>query len=50
MKMNLMMPLNLDAPEVEQLVLANEDVLKYLDGKSPKKVIFVKGKIVNLVI
>lgn len=50
MKMNLMMSLNLNAPEVEQLVLANEDVLKYLDGKSPKKVIFVKGKIVNLVL
>ena len=50
MKMNLMMSLNLDAPAVEQLVLANEDVLKYLDGKSPKKVIFVKGKIVNLVL
>ena len=50
MKMNLMMSLNLDAPAVEQLVLANEDVLKYLDGKSPKKVIFVNVKIVNLVL
>lgn len=50
MKMNLTISLGLDASEVEQLVLANGDVQKYLDGQSPKKVIFVKGKIVNLVI
>ena len=48
--MNLTIPLDLGALDVEQLVLANSDVQKYLEGKSPKKVIFVKGKIVNLVI
>jgi leucyl-tRNA synthetase len=31
-------------------VLANADVQKYLEGKTPKKVIFVKGKIINLVV
>lgn len=50
MKMNLTIPLDLGALDVEQLVLANSDVQKYLEGKSPKKVIFVKGKIVNLVV
>ena len=50
MKMNLNMPLTLEAPEVEKFVLSNTDVQKYLDGKAPKKVIVVKGKIVNLVV
>ena len=50
MKMNLNMPLSLEAPEVEKFVLSNTDVQKYLDGKAPKKVIVVKGKIVNLVV
>ncbi|MBI3137784.1 MAG: leucine--tRNA ligase [Sphingobacteriales bacterium] len=39
------------APEdVEQLVLDNEVVQKWLEGKAPKKIIFVKGKMVNVVI
>jgi leucyl-tRNA synthetase len=50
MKMNLNMPLTLEAPEIEKFVLSNTDVQKYLDGKAPKKVIVVKGKIVNLVV
>jgi leucyl-tRNA synthetase len=44
------MSLTLEAAEVEKFVLSNADVQKYLDGKSPKKVIVVKGKIVNLVV
>ena len=50
MKMNLNMPLTFEAAEVEKYVLENADVQKYLDGKAPKKVIVVKGKIVNLVV
>lgn len=50
MKMNLNMPLTLEAAEIEKFVLANADVQRLLDGKSPKKVIVVKGKIVNLVV
>ena len=49
-RMNLNISLSLTQAEVEDLVLANEDLKKYLDGKSPKKIIFVKGKIINLVI
>jgi len=30
--------------------LANADVQKYLDNKAPKKVIVVKGRIVNIVV
>ncbi|MBL7745102.1 MAG: class I tRNA ligase family protein, partial [Chitinophagaceae bacterium] len=37
-------------PEVEKLVLDNEVVKKWLEGKPPKKIIFVKGKMVNVVI
>ena len=36
--------------EVKELLLGNEVVKKWLDGKEPKKVIFVKGKMINLVI
>ena len=35
--------------EVEKLVLAHEDTARYLAGNSPKKVIVVPGRIVNIV-
>jgi leucyl-tRNA synthetase len=46
----LAISLQLDQQSVTDLVLANADVQKYLEGKTPKKVIFVKGKIINLVV
>lgn len=49
-KMNLNIPLSLEPKDVEAFVMANADIQKYLDGKAPKKVIVVKGRIVNLVI
>jgi leucyl-tRNA synthetase len=49
-RMNLNISLSLTQAEVEQIVLANEDLKKYIDGKTPKKIIFVKGKIINLVV
>jgi leucyl-tRNA synthetase len=49
-KMNLNIPLSLEQKAVEEFVLANADVQKYLDGKQPKKVIVVKGRIVNMVV
>lgn len=42
--------LDLDQKQVEELVLQNEIVQKWLEGKAPKKIIFVKGKMVNVVI
>ncbi|MCZ2460676.1 MAG: leucine--tRNA ligase [Chitinophagales bacterium] len=36
--------------EVEKIVLENAVIQKWLDGKSHKKIIFVKGKMVNVVI
>ncbi|MNK57723.1 Leucine--tRNA ligase [compost metagenome] len=50
MKMNLNLSLNLAQPEVESILLADEHFQKFLDGKAPKKIIFVKGKIINVVV
>lgn len=49
-KMNLNISLSLDQAEIEALALANADVQRYLDGKTPKKVIVVKGRIINMVV
>ncbi len=42
--------LSAEQPEVEEIVLQNEVIKKWLEGKQPKKIIFVKGKMVNVVI
>jgi leucyl-tRNA synthetase len=49
-KMNLSLSLSLDNAAIESAVVGNADVQKYLDGKTPKKVIVVKGRIVNIVV
>ena len=49
-RLNLNLSLTLEAAAIEEIVLADEQVQKYLDGKTPKKVIVVKGRIVNIVI
>jgi leucyl-tRNA synthetase len=36
--------------QVEEMVLNNETVKKWLDGKAPKKVIYVKNKMINVVV
>ena len=36
--------------QVEELVLTDETVKKWLDGKQPKKIIYVKNKMINIVI
>ena len=42
--------INVSKEEVEKTVLANEDVIRFMDGKPLKKLIFVPKKIVNLVV
>lgn len=44
--------LGLDATQqqVEELVLKDEVVKKWLEGKSPKKIIYVKNKMINVVV
>ncbi len=50
-KVRVMMNIALDMPkeDIEKLVLESESVTKWTEGKAPKKVIIVPGKIVNLV-
>ena len=47
---NMNLALNIEQAEVEQLVLQNETVQKWLEGKEPKKIIYVKNKMVNVVV
>ncbi len=47
---NIEMALDLSQDEVEKTVLANEVVQKWLEGKAPKKIIYVKNKMVNVVV
>jgi len=51
-KMRTTMVISLDATqqEVEEIVLNNDIVQKWIDGKSPKKIIYVKNKMVNVVV
>jgi leucyl-tRNA synthetase len=50
-KLRTTMNFDLDAtqPEIEKMVLQNAVVQKWLEGKAPKKIIFVKGKMINVV-
>jgi leucyl-tRNA synthetase len=50
MRFTLPLPADLDAASVEQQVLSCAEAQKYLDGKTPKKVIVVPKKIVNVVL
>jgi leucyl-tRNA synthetase len=46
--------LNIDAEskqeDLEKMVMSNDKIIKFLDGKSVKKFIYVKGKLINVVI
>jgi leucyl-tRNA synthetase len=46
----LTLALDITQQQVEEIVLKNEIVKKWLDGKPPKKIIYVKNKMINVVI
>ena len=50
MRLKLELPASMGKDEVEQFVLANEEVQQRLDGAKPKKVIVVPKRIVNIVV
>ena len=50
MRMKINLSLSLSAQEIEKEILASDEVKKYLEGKEPKKIIVVPGKIVNMVV
>jgi leucyl-tRNA synthetase len=47
---NLSLALDLDQKQVEEIVLQNDVVQKWLEGKDPKKIIYVKNKMINVVV
>ena len=49
MRFTLELPLDLSKEEIEKKVLENERTQQQLEGRTPKKVIVVPGKIVNIV-
>ena len=49
MRFMLELPLDMSKDAIEETVLADERTVKQLDGRTPKKIIIVPGKIINLV-
>ena len=49
MRFTLELSLDLSKEEIEKTVLAHEKTQTQLEGRTPKKVIVVPGKIVNIV-
>ncbi len=50
LRTTMMLALDIQAPEVEKLVLANEVVQKWMEGKPHKKIVFVPGRMINVVV
>ena len=50
MRFKVELPLALNAQEIEKEVMSSAEAMKYLEGKEPKKVIVVPGRIVNVVL
>ena len=50
MRFKVNLSLSLTPKEIEEHILALDDSQKWLEGKAPKKVIIVPGKIVNVVV
>ncbi|WP_413511506.1 leucine--tRNA ligase [Myroides odoratus] len=49
MRFKIELPLDLSVQEIEQLILADERTKAQLQGREPKKLIVVPGKIINIV-
>lgn len=47
---NISLALTLEQVEVEEIILQNEIIQKWLEGKTPKKIIYVKNKMINIVV
>jgi leucyl-tRNA synthetase len=50
MRAKVDMPLDLPDEDMERTVLQTSEIMKWLEGKTPKKVIIVRGRMVNLVV
>ena len=49
-RFNVELPLGIPNEQIQETVLNHADAAKWLEGKAPKKVIIVPGKIVNVVV
>jgi leucyl-tRNA synthetase len=49
-RVELSISLNATQQEVEEIVLNDDAVKKWLEGKSPRKIIYVKNKMINVVL
>ena len=49
-KAKIMVPGSATNEEIEKIALADENVIKALDGKQVKKVIVIKGRLVNIIV
>jgi leucyl-tRNA synthetase len=49
MRYTLELPLDLSKEEIEKAVMSQEKTIQYLEGRTPKNIIIVPGKIVNIV-
>jgi leucyl-tRNA synthetase len=47
---NIAIDLDASEAQVQEIVLSNELIQKWIEGKPIKKLIFVKGKMINVVI
>jgi leucyl-tRNA synthetase len=50
MRVKITLPLDLSKEQIEEATMKDEVVQKWLEGNSPKKIIIVPGKIVNIVV
>ncbi len=46
----LVVPADISEEEAKKLALQSENVKKWLEGKEPKKIIYVKGKLISVVV
>jgi leucyl-tRNA synthetase len=49
-RLKILLPLDFSNEEIENQVLSQEVTIKWMEGKPLKKIIIVKGKIINLVV
>ena len=50
LRTQIVLDLNATQAQVQEIVLANAVIQKWMEGKPVKKLIFVKGKMVNVVV
>ena len=43
-------PADISAEDVKQLAMDQENVVKFIDGKTPAKIIYIPGKLINIVV